>query len=150
VARAVRGRPVPDGLALALAAALIVWYRLRLALPGRWGGYPLLARRLAARTSPAGARDEGAAGRLAGLLRRAAAGTPVSTACLTRSLALARLLRLHGLAAEIRIGLRRAEGRLAGHAWVEHNGALVGDDAWFVGRFTPLTLARQEGARDAR
>jgi hypothetical protein len=142
---------LPESLTVALAVGLLVWYRLRLTLPGRWGGYRLVGRRLGGedRTGAAGGRDAGAADRLARLFRRAAARTPVSAPCLTRSLALARLLRLHGLAAEIRIGLRRAGGRLAGHAWVEHHGALVGDDASFVGRFTTLTPARPNGLGDA-
>jgi hypothetical protein len=87
--------------------------------------------------------DRGAAGRLAELFRRAAEHAFVSASCAPRSLALARLLRLHGLAAEVRIGLRRAGRELAGHAWVEHHGVSVGEDATFASAFTPLAVSRR-------
>ncbi len=130
---------------MVLAGLLIVWYRLRLALPGPWGGHRLLGRLLergcGARTSGRG--DPASRARhLGGLLRCAAAHSLVSAPCGPRSLALARLLSLHGLDAELRIGLRRAGGAFAGHMWVEHRGAPVADDLRFVKTFTPLTLMR--------
>jgi hypothetical protein len=145
-ARAARSLPAREGLIVALAGALIVWYRLRLALPGPWGGHRLLGRRLeSGEGSSAAGRNVSRprAARLGELFRRAAAQALVSAPCGPRSLALARLLRLHGLGAEVRIGLRRAGGALAGHTWVEHDGVPVGDDATFVRAFTPLRLVRR-------
>ena len=67
----------------------------------------------------------------------------VAASCVPRSLALIRLLRLNGLAAGLRVGLRRTDGRLVGHAWVEHNGVTVGDDVALVRAFHPLVLVGQ-------
>lgn len=133
---------------IALAAALLAWYRLRFALPRPLGGYGLIGRRLEAwadgdGTRARGDRGQGDAGRLAGLFRRAAGRRTLAAGCAPRSLALARFLRLHGLPARMRVGLRRAGDRLAGHAWVEHDGRVVGDDPAFVRRFAPLDSRRR-------
>jgi hypothetical protein len=47
--------------------------------------------------------------------------------CLERSLTLARLLSRNGLRPEIVIGLRRTHEGLAGHAWVNLDGVLLGE-----------------------
>jgi hypothetical protein len=127
---------------------LLAWYRLRLALPHPLGGYGLLGRRLEAWGDCEGAprdddRSEQEASRLAELFRRAAARQAFAAGCAPRSLALTRLLRLQGLPARMRVGLRRAGDGLAGHAWVEHDGRVVGDDLVFVRRFTPLGSRRR-------
>ena len=44
--------------------------------------------------------------------------------CLTQSLALARMLRRRGIAAEVRVGVRTDDGFHA-HAWVEVNGVAI-------------------------
>jgi hypothetical protein len=49
--------------------------------------------------------------------------------CLVRSLVLVWLLRRRGIAAELRIGARTLTGRFEAHAWVEHCGTALGDDA---------------------
>ena len=72
---------------------------------------------------------------------RAQPGVP---GCLPRSLALRRFLGRHGHAARLGLGLRRAEGRLRGHAWVEAQGAILTRDERFVRTFHPLETA---GAR---
>lgn len=116
-----------DGATVMLSAGLLAWYRLRIAAAG--GGHRLLARELGAGRDPArpaGRGDLEAARRLARLFHHAAARPPVGGSCIPRSLALARLLRLHGLAARVRVGLRRTGGGLAGHAWVEHHGTVLG------------------------
>jgi hypothetical protein len=68
-----------------------------------------------------------------------AAGRYVPAAtCLTRSLALYGLLRRQGLAAQLRLGVRRSgRGRLVAHAWVEWDGVPLpaGED---VGGYVPL------------
>jgi hypothetical protein len=117
-----------DGAIVTLAAGLLAWYRLRIGLAG--GGHRLLARgRIGgldvARVATAADRD--AADRLARLFHHAAARPALGGSCIPRSLALARLLRLHGLPAGVQIGLRRAAGALAGHAWVEHDGRVIGE-----------------------
>ena len=47
--------------------------------------------------------------------------------CLPRALAVQRLLARRGAAAELKIGVRRHEGTLAAHAWVEVGGRPVGE-----------------------
>lgn len=51
----------------------------------------------------------------------AAASTlfPVKPMCLTRSVALYRLLQRRGIPATLRIGVSKETGKLAAHAWVE-------------------------------
>lgn len=49
--------------------------------------------------------------------------------CLRRSLVLQRLLIDQGLKAELKIGVRKDDGNLLAHAWVELDGAAVGDQA---------------------
>jgi hypothetical protein len=140
------GERLGAAFTVAVAGTLLVWYRYRLALPRPWGGLSLLERRLEAGpgADAAGTTDSGrAAARLGELFRRAASHALVAANCLPRSLALARLLRLHGLGADVCIGLRKADGALAGHAWMEHHGRTVGDDATFVKAFTRLAVARR-------
>jgi len=42
--------------------------------------------------------------------------------CLRRALVLRRLLRARGVATELRFGVRKEEGRIVAHAWLEHEG----------------------------
>jgi hypothetical protein len=132
-----------DGGTVALSAGLLAWYRLRALLAG--GGHRLLARELApdreSGAGPAGGRAEEAS-RLARLFHGAASRPVIGGSCIPRSLALARLLRLHGLAARVRVGLRRDGGDLAGHAWVEHHGAVLDDREEWIRGFAPLRAAR--------
>jgi hypothetical protein len=60
---------------------------------------------------------------------------PHST-CLTRALAASLLLTLHGHPATLRLGVTRAGGELAAHAWLESNGRAV------VGEAGPVTVLR--------
>lgn len=53
--------------------------------------------------------------------------------CLSRSLALRRVLASAGIAAAVRIGTRRDGGNLAAHAWVELAGRPLGTDAGVPG-----------------
>jgi len=60
--------------------------------------------------------------RMARLLHLAARHGPYRPACLVRSLALQRLLHRDGFAADLRIGVRKQDGALEAHAWLEHDG----------------------------
>jgi hypothetical protein len=51
------------------------------------------------------------------------------TNCLEQSLALWWLLRRRGIAAEIRIGARKNEGRFEAHAWVDFGGLVLNGTA---------------------
>lgn len=55
--------------------------------------------------------------------------------CLHRSLALAWMLNRRGVPAEIRIGVREAQGLFAAHAWVEVHGNRIGEIEDVTSRF---------------
>ena len=83
---------------------------------------------------------------LALVVHVAAGYTPGPVTCLSRSLLLAWLLQREGIAAQLRIGVRReAEGdALAAHAWIEVAGTPVDDEPDVAARFLPFAapLAR--------
>jgi hypothetical protein len=60
--------------------------------------------------------------RIARLVSIAANHGPYRATCLRQSLALWWLLRRRGIAAELRIGVRKDGAALLAHAWVEHEG----------------------------
>jgi hypothetical protein len=49
--------------------------------------------------------------------------------CLRRSLLVWWFLRRRGIRSSVSFGVRRLEGRLEAHAWVEYSGAIVNDSA---------------------
>jgi hypothetical protein len=57
----------------------------------------------------------------------AARHSPISSTCLECSLALWWLLARQGIAALLRIGVRKDGEKFAAHAWVEHEGVAVGE-----------------------
>ncbi len=60
--------------------------------------------------------------------------------CLTKSMALRRMLNADGIeGAEVRVGVQLSHGRFVAHAWVEYAGQVVGDDPAAVAQYTPLT-----------
>jgi hypothetical protein len=54
-------------------------------------------------------------------IRAASHFVPRAT-CLTRAVALHRLLSRHGYESVVQIGVSKADGRFDAHAWVEHDG----------------------------
>jgi Transglutaminase-like superfamily len=56
------------------------------------------------------------------LVHLAASSRRLRMNCLRRAVVVWWLLRRQGILCEIHIGVRRLEGRLDGHAWVEHRG----------------------------
>jgi transglutaminase superfamily protein len=63
--------------------------------------------------------------------------------CLVRALALQRILERRGITGSVvRIGVRRNADQLLAHAWVEHDGVILGDSASMVANFTVLAEAR--------
>jgi hypothetical protein len=140
-ARAWRGCP-PHERGLFVEAWLVLlwyWFRWRTGLGGA-----LLSRGVAGGGSSAGTGTLAAGGSSAGdatladenlpavtgdidprathvlaAFRNAAHNHVVRASCVPRSLALQRLLQRRGWAARIRVGVRRANGSIEGHAWVE-------------------------------
>ncbi|HXS15590.1 MAG TPA: lasso peptide biosynthesis B2 protein, partial [Polyangiaceae bacterium] len=50
---------------------------------------------------------------------------PRDIKCLPRALALQRMLRRRGAAAEVRFGARRVDGEFRAHAWLEYGGTVI-------------------------
>lgn len=60
--------------------------------------------------------------------------------CLVRSLAIQRMLRSRGVdTGRLNIGVRMQDGSFQAHAWVELNGAVIGDTLKHVQTFTKVT-----------
>jgi hypothetical protein len=70
--------------------------------------------------------------------------------CLHRSLALHSWLLKDGLPSTLRIGVRKADGDLRAHAWVELGGHVLNDQPHDVAVFTPLANAVGESPTWAR
>jgi len=65
--------------------------------------------------------------------------------CLARALVLTRLLRQNGREARVVIGVSR-RGGFAAHAWVEHGGRAIGDEALTRAQFVALARKGTRGA----
>lgn len=61
------------------------------------------------------------------MVKAAAHYIPVNLTCLPQSIVLQQLLRREGIETAVRIGVRKRDGTLDGHAWVEHDGRPVSD-----------------------
>jgi hypothetical protein len=90
-----------------------------------------------ARLRLAGSDGERAAA-AARLVHAAAARRPSRANCLPRSLVLRMLLLRQGLRPELRIGVRLVDGRLEGHAWVEHAGVPLAQHPDVATHFAPF------------
>jgi Transglutaminase-like superfamily len=146
-------RHARDAAVVVLATVLLVWYRLRFALPAPLGRHGLLHRRMRAwgRSPDApGAWAPGLAETASRLERLFLRATRAGGSCGPRSLALARLFRLHGLAAELRVGMRRSPAGIAGHAWVVHHGTVISQSSDFVASFVALEPAAASQTGRAR
>lgn len=118
------------------------WWLLTAAWIGlRWLSFDRLDR-LLARPPRAGRSPATEPDRLARLVDLAARIHPLSPTCLPRALALRRLLAGRGLAAELRIGVRRDADGLAAHAWLEHDGRVIGEPAEVPAAFARLLAPR--------
>jgi hypothetical protein len=134
--RSLRALPGPDrilllqaAVALPLIALLlrVVRVRVLLAVLGWLAG-------------PTGASDARADGvrRTRHLVGLAARHGLHGGTCLSRSATLWWLLRRQGVAAELRIGVRKDDDRLDAHAWVECGGTVIDDRPATVRRYTPF------------
>lgn len=60
--------------------------------------------------------------------------------CLVRAMALSRLMERDGMpGGVVRVGVRRREGRMEAHAWVDFAGEILGDHEENVGTFAELS-----------
>ena len=91
-----------------------VEFNLRWRSPRRW--LPTVSDSVLPPASPA---CSAAADRVAHLVDAVYRRLPLEPTCLTRSLVLYRLLRTRGIPCQLRIGLRKNQEALEGHAWTE-------------------------------
>jgi hypothetical protein len=98
-----------------------------------------LLRRARPMALPHRAPDEQRLARLAVAVDRAARHGVFTPTCLVRAVALERLIRrANAGSAIVKVGVAQNAGGFFAHAWVELEGRVVGDEASFVRRFTPL------------
>jgi hypothetical protein len=118
------------GLLLARAFLATTGYRHASRALDRLGGVPLVP----ALRGDAAARAQATAR----LVYAAGARFPARATCLPKALVLRSLLKRQRIAADLRIGVRLVDGRLEGHAWVEHAGVPLSQDANVAERFRPF------------
>ncbi len=115
------------GIALEAAACLpATWLGLRIAGFRRWKellGW--LAPRIVPNAAAPNVSLEETARQIVRMEEAAARNLFFSTNCLEQSLVLWWLLRMRGIAAELRIGARKEADRFEAHAWVEFHGAIL-------------------------
>ena len=70
-------------------------------------------------------------------VQRVARRLPYAT-CLPRSLTLWWLLQRQGIEADIHVGVKKEDGELKAHAWVECQGTILGDTSDVRRRFIPF------------
>lgn len=81
----------------------------------------------AAPASPPQADEPTVVREAARMVKAAAHYVPLHLTCLPQSIVLQQLLRREGVVTTMRIGVRKRDGTLDGHAWVEYNGRPVSD-----------------------
>jgi hypothetical protein len=97
--------------------------------------------RLQALLAPAAGRDDaGASDEAARVVARvlSAARWVRGSRCLARAIAATEVLRAIGVAAQLRIGVRRAGHGPRAHAWVSVAGGAIGEDARLLAELEPL------------
>lgn len=97
-----------------------------------------------------GVEDLARARRYARWVRVASRFHVVPAHCLHRSLTLHRWLLKEGLPSNLRIGVRKENGELKAHAWVELGGETLNDPPDAVASFTPLSTVGGEKPTWAR
>ena len=60
----------------------------------------------------------------------------IGGACLVRSLTLWAMLLRRGIEADLRVGIRRREGKVEGHAWLEYGGLPLNEESSVVGTYS--------------
>ena len=120
----------PERLLLVQAVLLLPLTRVALRLLGLRRWQAALARLAPRPQNPAG-RARAAEGQraeaTARMVQAAARQRLCRASCLPQALVVWWLLRRQGIVGDLRIGVRRQNGRLAGHAWVEHDGRPLND-----------------------
>ena len=119
----------------------LLWVDLGL----RWLPFPRLQRWAQYAPGKTGREDRTRGRRLAGLVSTAARHHLYPMTCLRRSLVLQRMLRQEGFAAELCIGVRKEDGGLQAHAWVEVDGEPVGESERVTEAYQQMLQAGRAG-----
>jgi hypothetical protein len=115
------------GIALeATACLLATWAGLRVAGFRRWKNLlGWLAPRVVPEAAASNVSLEETARQIARMEEAAVRNVFFGTNCLEQSLVLWWLLRIRGIAAELRIGARKEANRFEAHAWIEFQGVIL-------------------------
>ncbi len=93
----------------------------------RWLGLARAQSTSCARPSLQGDEALAVARRITRWVHVASRHGPFRPTCLPMSLVLQRLLREQGIESDLRFGVRKAAGRIEGHAWVERDGVRLAE-----------------------
>jgi hypothetical protein len=72
------------------------------------------------------------------IIRAAEHYSLLPSSCLDRSLMLWYLLQKHGIAADLRIGVRKSDEKFEAHAWVEHDGVALNQSDGLHRHYAPF------------
>jgi hypothetical protein len=122
--RRFRALPAAERRTLVAAATLLPPLRFALRIVGLQRMQRGIARKPLPQAAPLSLQE---AQRLGSLVNSASHHSLGPANCLTRSVYLWWLLRRRGVDCQLRIGVRRVQGRLDGHAWVEFAGIPIND-----------------------
>lgn len=106
------------------AATLLPWIRVSLRLRGYNPTFARLRQRSSGVSVAAGAPRERVS-KINRMIHAAARYSPLHYTCLEQSLCLWYLLRVQGISSQLRIGVRKTDGKFEAHAWVEYAGEAV-------------------------
>jgi hypothetical protein len=110
------------------AALLLPFVTMLLRMRGFRYTHRFLKRSLTpAKNDSPGAQIDACVALTSRLVRAAARNSPIPSTCLERSLAQWWLLARQGIAAQLRIGVRKESGKFTAHAWVEYDGIAIGE-----------------------
>lgn len=135
MAKLLRALRSPDRLLLAQAFAALLLADLGVRFFGILATWRVIQARYRrpGRLSPSREAE-----RLRGAVLRAARHHLYPMRCLPQTLTLAWLLGRHGVAVQLRLGVRTTNGRLLAHAWLEADGRALGAAVDEAGPFQPL------------
>lgn len=136
--RQFRKLPAPARKVFLCAAALLPWVALRLRLQGFRATQKSL--QISARTSSTGSVTENSerAALIARMVRAAAQHGMGNPSCLEESLVLLHLLSSQGIAAELRIGVKKNVPKFEAHAWVECEGVALNESGSLHDHYAPF------------
>lgn len=137
--KALSGLPHEERALLVRAWFALLWAGIAL----RFLPLPKVQRLLSSLRPLRSSRGSVPLSRLAHLVGVAARHHVLPARCLQRALTLQSLLAQRGVKADLRIGVRRQNGHLRAHAWVESAGIPLAESPEIAVLFLPLARARE-------